>query len=40
MTSITRPAAQERIRTLLDRGLQELGDVEDALGYALGKLRA
>jgi enoyl-CoA hydratase/carnithine racemase len=40
MTSITRPAAQERIRTLLDRGLQKLGDVEGALGYALGKLRA
>src|SRR6059058_4838444 len=40
MTSITRPAAQERIRTLLDRGLQRPSDVEDALGYSLGKLRA
>ena len=40
MTSITRPAAQLAIRTLLDRGLQRPGNVEDALGYALGKLRA
>jgi enoyl-CoA hydratase/carnithine racemase len=40
MTSITRPAAQERLRVLLDRGLQKPGDVEDALGHALGKLGA
>lgn len=40
MTSIARPAAQERLRTLLDRGLQKPGDVEDALGYSLGKLCA
>jgi enoyl-CoA hydratase/carnithine racemase len=40
MTSITRPAAQERIRMLLDGGFQNPGDVEDALGYSLGKLRA
>jgi enoyl-CoA hydratase/carnithine racemase len=40
MTSITRPAAQERIRMLLDGGFQKPGNVEDALGYSLGKLRA
>src|SRR5213595_1462883 len=40
MTSLTRPAAQERIRLLLEQGLQAPGDVEDALGYSLGKLRA
>src|SRR3982751_3711598 len=40
MTSIRRPAAQEAIRRLLDGGLQRPGDVEDALGYSLGKRRA
>jgi enoyl-CoA hydratase/carnithine racemase len=40
MTSITRPAAQDRIRVLLEQGLQRPGDVEDALGYSLGRLRA
>ena len=40
MTSITRPAAQERIRTLLDAGFQKPGDVEQALGHSLGKLRS
>lgn len=40
MTSITRPAAQERLRMLLDGGFQRPGSVEEALGYSLGKLRS
>ena len=32
MTSIGRPAAQPRIRALLDRGFQKAGDVETHLG--------
>jgi enoyl-CoA hydratase/carnithine racemase len=38
MTSIARPAAQQRIRTLIDRGFQKPGDVEDRLGNAVGQL--
>jgi enoyl-CoA hydratase/carnithine racemase len=38
MTSIGRPAAQSRIRQLLDRGFQNLGNVEEALGYSVGQL--
>ena len=38
MTSITRPAAQQRIRALLDRGFQKPGDVENQLGFAVGQL--
>src|SRR4051812_5183694 len=38
ITSIGRSAAQQRIRTLLDRGFQEPGDVEDRLGFAVGQL--
>ncbi len=38
MTSITRPAAQQRIRALLDRGFQKPGDVEDRLGFSVGRL--
>ncbi len=40
MKSITRPAAQHRIRTLLDRGFQKPGDVEDRLGHSVGGLGA
>jgi len=40
MTSIKRPAAQERIRSLLDGGFQTPGEVENALGHTLGTLRA
>jgi enoyl-CoA hydratase/carnithine racemase len=38
LASIMRPAAQERIGKLLDRGFHELGDVEDRLGYHVGQL--
>ena len=38
MTSIGRPAAQQRIRALLDQGFQKPGDVETRLGYAIGQL--
>jgi enoyl-CoA hydratase/carnithine racemase len=40
MTSIGRVAAQQRIRKLLNRGLQEPGDVENRLGFAAGQLGA
>src|SRR4051812_36041815 len=39
MASVKRPAAQERIKTLLERGLQQPGDSEDRLGFAVGQLR-
>jgi enoyl-CoA hydratase/carnithine racemase len=39
LASIMRPAAQERIRTLLERGLHRAGDVETRLGYHVGQLR-
>jgi enoyl-CoA hydratase/carnithine racemase len=38
MTSIKRPAAQERIKTLLELGHQENGDPENRLGFSIGKL--
>jgi enoyl-CoA hydratase/carnithine racemase len=38
MTSVTRPAAQNNIKALLDQGLQERGDVQDRLGFHLGQL--
>jgi enoyl-CoA hydratase/carnithine racemase len=38
MASIKRPAAQERIRALLEQGLQEPGDSENRLGLHLGRL--
>jgi len=38
MASIGRPAARERINMLLDRGLQQPGEVEDRLGAAIGRL--
>jgi enoyl-CoA hydratase/carnithine racemase len=38
LASINRPAAQERIKALLDHGLQEPGDLEDRLGFHLGQL--
>jgi len=40
MTSITRPAAQQRIRALLDRGFHKPGDIEDRLGFSVGQLGA
>jgi len=33
LASITRPAAQARIRMLIDRGFHQTGDVENRLGY-------
>ena len=38
MASVKRPAAQERIKTLLEQGLQEPGDTEDRLGFSVGQL--
>jgi enoyl-CoA hydratase/carnithine racemase len=38
LASFVRPAAQTRIRALLERGLQKPGDVETRLGYHIGQL--
>jgi enoyl-CoA hydratase/carnithine racemase len=38
LTSIKRPAAQERIKALLKQGFHDPGDVEDRLGYYLAPL--
>ena len=38
MASVKRPAAQERIKALLEQGLQEPGDSEDRLGFYVGQL--
>ena len=38
LAALARPAAQGRIRTLLERGLQQPGDVETRLGHHVGKL--
>jgi enoyl-CoA hydratase/carnithine racemase len=38
--SIMRPAAQERIKTLMERGFHKPGDVETRLGYHVGQLGA
>jgi enoyl-CoA hydratase/carnithine racemase len=38
ITSLGRPATQERIKALFDQGFQQPGDVEDRLGYYLGRL--
>src|ERR1700736_20063 len=38
MASVKRPVAQERIKSLLEQGLQELGDTEDRLGFSVGQL--
>jgi len=38
MTSIMRPAAQERLKTLLKRGFHKPGDAEDRLGSYVGEL--
>ena len=39
IASIMRPAAQERIKKLLDQGFHQPGDVEQRLGYHVGELR-
>jgi enoyl-CoA hydratase/carnithine racemase len=36
--SIMRPAAQKRINGLLEQGLHKPGDVEDRLGYYVGRI--
>ena len=38
IASILRPAAQERIKKLMERGFHKAGDVEDRLGYYVGQL--
>src|SRR5215475_6534513 len=38
LASIGRPAAQQRIRRLIERGLHQPGDVERRLGYHVGRL--
>src|SRR5262249_50307001 len=38
MAAILRPAAQERIKKLLERGFHQPGDVENRLGYHVGRL--
>jgi enoyl-CoA hydratase/carnithine racemase len=38
MASVRRPAAQERIKLLLEKGHQEPGDTEDRLGFSVGQL--
>jgi enoyl-CoA hydratase/carnithine racemase len=38
LASIMRPAAQERIKTLMDQGFHKPGDVENRLGYHVGQL--
>jgi enoyl-CoA hydratase/carnithine racemase len=40
LASAGRPAGQERIKALLEQGLQQPGDVEDRLGVHLGQLGA
>jgi enoyl-CoA hydratase/carnithine racemase len=39
MTSIARPAAQGKIKTLFEQGFHQPGDAEDRLGFYVGKLR-
>ena len=39
MASVKRPAAQQRIKALLEQGLQQRGDAENRLGSYLGQLR-
>ena len=36
--SIARPAAQKRIKALMERGFHKPGDVEERLGYYVGQL--
>jgi enoyl-CoA hydratase/carnithine racemase len=38
MASITRPAAQQRIKSLFERGFHKPGDAEDRLGFYLGQI--
>jgi enoyl-CoA hydratase/carnithine racemase len=38
LASIMRPAAQERIKKLMERGFHKSGDVEERLGYYVGQV--
>ena len=38
LASIMRPAAQERIKKLMEQGFHRPGDVEDRLGYHVGQI--
>ena len=38
MASIPRPAAQGRIKALMERGFHKPGDVEERLGFHVGQL--
>lgn len=38
LASLGRPASQERIKKLMDRGFHKPGDVENRLGYYVGQL--
>jgi enoyl-CoA hydratase/carnithine racemase len=38
MASVNRPATQERIKALLEQGLQNPGDAENRLGFYVGQL--
>src|SRR5882762_8552861 len=38
LASIGRPAAQQRIKLLIERGLHKPGDVESRLGFHVGRL--
>ena len=38
MASIARPAAQGRLKILMERGFHKPGDVENRLGYHVGQL--
>ena len=40
LASIARPAAQKRIKALLERGLHQWGEVETRLGYHVGRLES
>jgi len=40
LEALGRPAAQERIKKLMDRGFHRPGDVENRLGYYVGQLGA
>jgi hypothetical protein len=40
IASLGRPAAQARIKALMERGFHKAGDVENRLGYYIGQLGA
>ena len=40
MTSITRPAAQEGLKALFDKGFHKPGDAEDRLGFYVGQIHS